>query len=285
MFYRYIDKVVSNQRVTFPGYEIEVFHAEDGGSSSYCNEWHALNALIKGDGIRNEATSARDDPAAYDRPVGSMIFVPACSPSWFLSVGAPATYVTIRIAPSLVYSVSHAAGLASTLPEHSIEPFEDLPILSLIHKFSEVGESGKIPPSWVDSALNTLVTMIVKRFSGEDVEVTRTGGLSPARMLKVVEMVRAKLAAPLSIEDMAAVAEISADRFRHAFKITAGISPHKYLTSERIKRAQERLLGSDASLSDVALDCGFGSQAHFTTVFREVVGLTPGAYRRVQKTG
>lgn len=47
----------------------------------------------------------------------------------------------------------------------------------------------------------------------------------------------------------------------------------------------KQMLATDAPLVTVALECGFCSQAHFTTVFKKMVGLSPGQFRRQALTG
>jgi AraC family transcriptional regulator len=61
------------------------------------------------------------------------------------------------------------------------------------------------------------------------------------------------------------------------------MNPHGYLIGRRVKRAKDLMLQSDAPLSEIALAAGFSDQAHFTTRFRRVVGITPGAWRRERR--
>jgi AraC-like DNA-binding protein len=52
-----------------------------------------------------------------------------------------------------------------------------------------------------------------------------------------------------------------------------------YARQRRVEFACHQLTASGRPLSDIALSAGFGDQAHFTNVFRRLVGLTPGAFR------
>jgi AraC family transcriptional regulator len=51
------------------------------------------------------------------------------------------------------------------------------------------------------------------------------------------------------------------------------------VTNRRVRAAQEALALDQASLLEIALECGFGSQDNFMRVFRKSTGLTPGQYR------
>ncbi|MGZ4858098.1 MAG: helix-turn-helix transcriptional regulator [Candidatus Angelobacter sp.] len=63
--------------------------------------------------------------------------------------------------------------------------------------------------------------------------------------------------------------------FRQEFGETLG----EYLNRIRVRTAAELLANSDLPLSTVALDLGFYDQSHFTRVFRQLTGTTPGIFR------
>jgi AraC family transcriptional regulator len=69
---------------------------------------------------------------------------------------------------------------------------------------------------------------------------------------------------------------------RLAAKATLG-SPHAWLMHHRIEKAKGLLMSSARVLADVALDCGFADQSHLTRTFQRVVGMTPGAWRRLHR--
>jgi AraC-like DNA-binding protein len=50
--------------------------------------------------------------------------------------------------------------------------------------------------------------------------------------------------------------------------------------SRRIGMAVELMLSSDAPLSEIAINCGFADQAHFSRQFRRTTGYTPSTWRR-----
>jgi AraC family transcriptional regulator len=105
-------------------------------------------------------------------------------------------------------------------------------------------------------------------------------GLGPARLARVRAFVAANLAEPFGIEEMARAAGLSVWHFSRAFKASLGQTPRAFVTAQRLARAKELLAQSALPLAQVAQDCGFADQAHFTRVFSREVGTTPGAYRR-----
>jgi transcriptional regulator GlxA family with amidase domain len=68
--------------------------------------------------------------------------------------------------------------------------------------------------------------------------------------------------------------------FAAQFRAATGLRPHEYMLRIRIEKAQAMLATSAMPIVEVALTCGFASQAHFTTAFRRVAGLTPNRWRQ-----
>jgi AraC-like DNA-binding protein len=87
------------------------------------------------------------------------------------------------------------------------------------------------------------------------------------------------LDAALRIPDLAARAHLSVFQFDQRVRALFGLTAGQYLTRARIERACDRLRQSAASISELALECGYADQAAFTRQFHKSVGLTPRAYR------
>ena len=75
---------------------------------------------------------------------------------------------------------------------------------------------------------------------------------------------------------------LSPAHFSRAFRTSFGCSPLEYVTRRRMERAQGLMLSTDIPLSQIALDCGFADQAHFSRLFRRVVGESPRVWRRAR---
>jgi AraC-like DNA-binding protein len=50
----------------------------------------------------------------------------------------------------------------------------------------------------------------------------------------------------------------------------------------RVDAAKDLMLSTDTSLAEISLKCGFSDQSHFTKVFAEATGATPGRWRQIQ---
>jgi AraC family transcriptional regulator len=59
-----------------------------------------------------------------------------------------------------------------------------------------------------------------------------------------------------------------------------GVTPHQYLIRTRLRRALRLLGESERSVTDVALDVGFGDVSNFVRTFHRTIGLSPGTFRK-----
>jgi AraC family transcriptional regulator len=106
------------------------------------------------------------------------------------------------------------------------------------------------------------------------------GGLSPRRLHSVMELMSEHLGGPLSIEEMAARIDVAPSYLIRAFREATGDPPHRWLMRKRIDQAKLLLLSSELTISDISELCGFSDQSHFTRVFKQIEGTTPGVWRR-----
>jgi AraC family transcriptional regulator len=106
------------------------------------------------------------------------------------------------------------------------------------------------------------------------------GGLGPARLRRVRELVHAKMEDELSLGDMAQSVGLTTAHFARMFRKSTGETPHQFVLRQRVERAKAMLRARNARVLDVAVACGFKTQQHFAQVFRDVCGISPTGYRR-----
>jgi AraC-like DNA-binding protein len=100
------------------------------------------------------------------------------------------------------------------------------------------------------------------------------------RLRRVRDRIDRDYAQPLDVEALARGAHMSAGHLSRQFKLAYGESPYSYLMTRRIERAMALLRRGDLSVTDVCYTVGCASLGTFTTRFTELVGMSPGAYRR-----
>ena len=105
------------------------------------------------------------------------------------------------------------------------------------------------------------------------------GGLGPARLRTVKELVHAKMEEELTLIEMAQSVELSAAHFSRMFRKSTGETPHEFVLRQRVERAMDMLRDAEMRVLDVAVACGFKTQQHFARVFRRICGASPTEYR------
>jgi AraC-like DNA-binding protein len=102
----------------------------------------------------------------------------------------------------------------------------------------------------------------------------------PARhLLRAKELVDARYAEPLTVEDLAAAAGLTRWHFSREFRQAFGESPHSYLLTRRLERAAALLRNTDNTVTEICYSVGLQSLGSFTTSFTRTFGASPTAYR------
>ena len=87
----------------------------------------------------------------------------------------------------------------------------------------------------------------------------------------------------ITLSDIAAKAALSPNFFHTVFKDSTKKTPAEYLLNIRLTNAKNMLVNTDFPLSDIAVSCGFESQAYFCYVFKKYMNTTPKKYRNSKR--
>jgi AraC-like DNA-binding protein len=106
------------------------------------------------------------------------------------------------------------------------------------------------------------------------------GGLAPWQERRAKDLLTANLKGDFSLEEIARECSLSVSYFSRAFRRSMGVAPYRWVLLHRVERAKSLLMMPELALSDIALQCGFADQSHFTRTFAAIVGSSPGYWRR-----
>jgi AraC-like DNA-binding protein len=84
----------------------------------------------------------------------------------------------------------------------------------------------------------------------------------------------------IRLSDIARECGLSVSHFARSFKASFGTSTHQWLIQHRIDHAKQLMSQASMSLIDIAIQSGFNDQAAFTRTFHQLVGVSPGRWRR-----
>jgi AraC family transcriptional regulator, alkane utilization regulator len=82
-----------------------------------------------------------------------------------------------------------------------------------------------------------------------------------------------------TVAELAGEVALSRSAFSARFRQLVGESPKRYLTRTRLAHAAALLHQTDASLAEIALKVGYGSEFSFAKAFKRTFGIAPGTYR------
>lgn len=138
----------------------------------------------------------------------------------------------------------------------------------------------------VPALLDVLLLYILRAWFNEQYDRDTTTGwaaaLRDSAILAALHGIHHDLARPWTVEQLAAHASLSRAAFARRFTALVGQPPLTYLTWWRMTTAARLLRDTDAPLSTVAKQVGYGSEFAFAGAFKRQYGIAPGKYRRTR---
>lgn len=291
---------------TWPGWTMRVGHFP--GDGSLCGlTATADTVLVWSGGASNVCLRIGGAVHAFRRQSGMVDFLPAGTVIDRVQWDGEAT--------GCVSTVLQPSRAAAWLGEaHTpFEPEQDLRlcvtdahIVDLVRRLQAQAQSGQPwGPLYVEGLSLALASYVYGRYSrraaldvARDAELAnglrdyarpantndvglRSGfGLTHAQCDRLISFIEENLSRSITLADLAELVRYSTDHFARLFKRSFGVPAHQYVLERRIERAKSLLRDRRRSMLEVALACGFSSQAHFNFAFKRRVGVTPGIYRK-----
>jgi len=103
------------------------------------------------------------------------------------------------------------------------------------------------------------------------------------RFENVLEYIQDSLDTPMTIRQLAKMANLNPTYFSNLFSKLIGTPPLQYINKRRVEKAQELLLGTTETLYQIAQQVGFGDEYYFARLFKKNVGISPDYYRKQEK--
>jgi AraC family transcriptional regulator len=124
-----------------------------------------------------------------------------------------------------------------------------------------------------------LVKLIQKYGDRTEEEIVFARGFTAQQYKRMLDFVAAHYAKTITIEELANIGALSPSHFSRLFKQTIGRSPMQFIMAYRVEQAKKQLSHQNQPLIDIALECGFADEAHFSRVFKQAERITPKAHR------
>ena len=102
--------------------------------------------------------------------------------------------------------------------------------------------------------------------------------------MQVIHYMQENMGANLTLSQLATTFNYSVSHFSALFQKETGVPPMNYYIQLKIRKACEYIELTSLKLSEIALKVGFEEPAYFSRIFTKIMGITPSAYRRQEKT-
>lgn len=100
------------------------------------------------------------------------------------------------------------------------------------------------------------------------------------RVARAISLMEQHVSRPLTLRDIAEKLNTSARQLERAFRRSVAMPPSRYFRRLRLSRGRWLLVNTRSSISQIAFDCGFADNSHFTRAFQEEFGVAPRQLRR-----
>ncbi len=101
-----------------------------------------------------------------------------------------------------------------------------------------------------------------------------------SRLVPAIKFMETEFHRGPTLGEIAKQVHLSPFHFHRRFTELLGITPKHFLLDCQIDQAKQQLLSREKDLAEIATECGFAHQSHFTSRFKQATGLTPTRWRR-----
>ena len=135
------------------------------------------------------------------------------------------------------------------------------------------------------AALSELVFLLCRNMPAQKAVANEKVLRDSERIKQMLRYIQQNYAEALTLADIARSAMIGESECLRCFKGTIGMAPIQYVKRFRVQKAAELLSSTDERIADIGAQCGFQDSSYFTRSFREIKGMSPVEYRRLNGNG
>lgn len=214
---------------------------------------------------------------------GTILVTPASKPSYWRFDGKPQVlHLSLPYRSALDLVAPHAPDPEDAISRAAHAPLND-PLMAEAAKriwITEVG--GCRHPQIIERALGLIMDLIVSPQESRREAAPQRAPLSQWQLNRVIHIMSERKLR-VSVRELAASLDMSADHFIRSFKAATGLSPGKMVRNLCMQEAMALLLSRRLTMTEIAMDLGFSSSSHFSTFFRSQTGVPPSRWLAVSR--
>ena len=201
--------------------------------------------------------------------------------------------LNLQFEPRLLWSAGETLGgyeLAKFLPRQSRNISNRIPSGSSLAKQitplicdikQEAMEHHDAYDLMMKTSLLKILVILMREFSDNGngmAKSVRSDNYKP--ITNALDLIHQKLGENITLDELAASADMSRTYFCSVFKKLNGITPWEYINIKRIEKAKQLLRTTQKTVLEISLECGFNNLSHFNRVFLRITAQKPSDYRK-----
>lgn len=214
----------------------------------------------------------------YKLEAGSGFFIPPNELAYYeADEREPWTYLWVGFRGNGVEKILAEMGLSVSHPIFQAEESEEL--YAIVKDMMEHNTYGIANELRRSGQLGIFLSVLAQNVSIRHEEI---GDNANVYVEKAMEYIQENYCNPIKVTDVAEYVCINRSYLYTLFQNTLQMSPQQYLTVYRISKAEELLLATDYSIETVAISCGYKDPLVFSKAFRQMKGMSPSQFRKVE---
>jgi AraC family transcriptional regulator len=184
--------------------------------------------------------------------------------------------LSFHFAPALVEAIGYRPEIWRSV---CVPPLPQLMVLGELAQAVAEGSSGV----GLEEVGVLLAAHFVAVFSGSQRKPVEPRTSDRRRAVEAALWIDANAQEPMDLESTAREFGLSPFHFLRLFARVLGVTPHQYLLRSRLRRAARLLVDDTRSITEVALDAGFGDLSNFVRTFHRAATVSPRCFRQAAK--
>lgn len=201
--------------------------------------------------------------------------------------GAPIRFAHLYLTRTLFEAVAaelgvHSANLYGAVQSSSVMYEDDMVTEEVKSYVARAFLSEDKPTRFeMECRANLIALHLLQRHWSSAWENRGTSGvMAPWQVQRISRYLETNLDRSVPLKELAEMVDLSVEHTCRAFRRATGMPPLRWQAHRRMETARELLVTTDWSITAIAQHVGYAGQSAFGATFREIVGVSPGRYRR-----
>jgi len=128
--------------------------------------------------------------------------------------------------------------------------------------------------------INHIFFLMFKHNCLTEIKISKSAAVHMEKVKQALLFIQENYKEPITVRQLAKLCNFSEIHFMNFFKKVVGIPCMEYIIQLRLKIAADLIITTNLSISEIALECGFGNLSNFNRKFKANFQVTPREYRK-----